>query len=484
MKRLITLCIILTAIALVASPAFAEVQNVKVSGDIISAGVYRNNYDLYPAQRNATGTTGSYDEDGQYSDNNNFLYTQARVRVDADLTDNVAATIRYLTEYDWNTEDNTGSSSVTDGDNVDLDLANVTLKEAFYQPLTVIVGRQPLRYGNAFVVGDPDTNATSKDTTTFTAVDLSIRKSFDAIRGILDYNPLTIDLFMAKIDETNAGLNCDETLYGANAAYTFDNYNAEAEGYWFLNRDDIQAAPVETSDTTSPGQVVHTIGARGSMTPIDNLNILGEIAFQRGDYDRHSTTKRDVSGQAWQVAADYTIVDWNWAPVVRAGWTHYSGEEQANAGDFDGWIPLYEDQSHGVAANFILSGINGGQNSNADILNIGATVETAEDLTLSVDWYNFWLDQNLVAGANTLASSSNNGALGWTNLTQGNYAMNANDELGYEVDVALDYDYTEDVKMGLSGSWFKPGKALEGEYSTDRNDETALQVLATLDVAF
>ncbi|MBU0758884.1 MAG: hypothetical protein KKA34_00775 [Candidatus Omnitrophica bacterium] len=46
MKRLLTICIMLTAIALIAAPAFAEVQNVKVSGDVNSGGVSRDGYNL------------------------------------------------------------------------------------------------------------------------------------------------------------------------------------------------------------------------------------------------------------------------------------------------------------------------------------------------------------------------------------------------------------------------------------------------------
>lgn len=481
MKRLITLCIILTAIALISSPAFAEVQNIKVSGDISTGAVYRNNYDLLPATRASSGST----EEGESSDNDNFLYTQARVRVDADLTDNVSATIRYLTEYDWCTESYTSG----DGDNVDLDLANVTLKEAFYQPLTLIVGRQELEYGNGFVVADPDTNGTSADSN-LTATDMSLRKSFDAIRAIFDYNPYIIEGVFAKIDETHAAENCDEDLFGVNASWDVGNYNAEAEAYWFYNRDQDQDT-VSTTDTTSPGHDIHTYGVRGSMTPLTNLNVSGELAFQRGEFetasDKDTSTKRDQAAEAWQIAADYLIEAWEWQPTVRAGWTHYSGESYSNDGDQEAWIPLYEDQTHGVVANYIFSGINGGQNSNADILNIGVTLDTVEDLTMSVDWYQFWLDENIVTSDNTLVTASGTGtgaATGWTNLSETTYAMNADDDLGYEVDVALNYDYTEDVQMGLCAGWFAPGKALEGEYSNNKNDETAVQILATLDVAF
>ncbi len=489
MKRLMTLCIALTAVAMIAAPALAEVQNVKVSGDITSAGVYRNSYDLYPASRNDTGT--ATDENGQDNDNDNFLYTQARIRVDADLTDNVMATIRLLTEYDWSTEDDTSG----DGDNLDLDLANVTLKEAFYAPLTVIVGRQELRYGNAFVIGDPDTNATSYDGN-LTAGDLSKRKSFDAIRAILDYNPWTVDLFYSKIDETNSTEASDEDIYGVNIAWDLSDKNAEVEGYWIYSSDadgDAMAPAGVIRDSTSPGHDIHTVGVRGSVEPIENLSLLGEFAIQRGEFEDGSDIvnnatllERDQDAYAFQIAGDYTISDWDWEPVVRAGWTHYSGTNYTNdndpAADYEAWIPMYEDQTHGIVANRILAGVNGGQNSNADILNIGASAAPIEDLTVSIDFYNFQLDEKLVDAANTLANA--NSELQWTNLAEGNYYLNADDDLGYEIDVALNYDYTEDVQMGLSAGWFKPGNALEGASGADRNDETAVQVLATLDVAF
>ena len=474
MKRLMILCVILTAVALIAGPAFSEIENIKVSGDVRTGGGYRNSYNLYPGSRNAVNGTLNAGEEGQNSDNNNFLYTQARVRIDADLTDNVMATIRLLSEYDWCTESNTTST----GDNVDIDLANVTLKEVFYSPLTVIVGRQELRYGTAFIIGDPDTNGTSADSD-FTAADLSLRKSFDAVRAILDYNPLTVEGIFAKIDEQtgtnvapNTNQNDDEDLFGVNVAYDLSDNNAEVEGYWFYNRDQNQDAAVGSSSNT-PGHDIHTFGVRGSIEPMENLNLLGEFAWQRGDFETASaeltTTKRDQKAYAYQVAGDFTFVDTEWVPVVRAGWTHYSGEGSDNLGDQQAWIPLYEDQTHGVVANYVLSGINGGQNSNADILNIGASADVMEDLSVSVDYYNYLLDEKFTQSAN--AALSTNTATNHNNLVAANTYVTDSDELGYEIDIALDYDYTEDVKMGLSAGWFKPGKALEGESSALRNDE-------------
>ncbi len=483
MKRLMILFAVLTAVALIASPAFAEVQNVKVSGDINSAGVYRNQYDLMPARRNTQAND---------SDDINALYTQARVCVDADLTDNVSATVRLLTEYDWDTEDATSAAR----DDVDLDLANVTLKEVFYAPLTVTVGRQELRYGNAFIVGDPDTNTTSVDAD-ISARDMSLRKSFDAVRAVLDYDPLVVDVIYAKIDEDdNTGMasptiseNDDEDLYGVNVAYDMGTYDAEIEGYWLMNRDN--------DETATTGHEIHTVGVRGSMVPMDSLNLSAEVAIQTGDYDEHSGAPlealRDQDSLAYQVAADYTFADFSipWTPIeigspmLKLGWTHYDGEEPVlgnNTTEHNAWIPLYEDQTHGVVANYILGGANGGQNSNADILNVGASIVPIEDLTVSLDYYQFWLDEKFVLQNNQQASQYID--IAWTNLTASNYYLNADDDLGYEVDLALNYDYSEDVKMGLCAGLFNPGDAFDGANADTTNSQTALEVVATLDVAF
>ena len=486
MKRLITLCVVLTAIALAAAPVFAEVQNVKVSGDVKSTGVYRENYLLL--SENQLGVANSKDANG--------IITNARVRIDADLTDNVSATVRYLTEYYWDTQDNTSGT----GDDVDLDIACVTLKEAFYGPLTMMIGRQPLKLGTGFVLADPDTNTTSVEGSAagdndMAYGDLSMRKSFDAIRAVLDYNPLVVDLFYSKIDETNAtnaAIEEDVNLYGINAAYDFENYDAEAEVYYMNVRDgETTTAPDPDSANTArmcfrPASEVHLLGVRGSLVPMDNLNLLGEFATQRGDYDTISVVKRDLDSYAYQVAGDYTFqMEWN--PVVRVGFTHYEGEQRDNTGDFEGWLPLFEDQTHGVVANYILGGVNGGQNSNADILNIGATAEPMEDLTVSVDYYNFWLDEKWVnmdnVAVNNAANGLNNG-IGWYNLAEGSYLGTTSDNLGYEIDLALNYDYTEDVKMGISAGWFCPGDALDGSTAVNTNNEKAAQILASVDVAF
>ena len=44
MKKMLTILLAVSMIALVAMPAFAEVQNIKVSGGIIMTGMNRDNF--------------------------------------------------------------------------------------------------------------------------------------------------------------------------------------------------------------------------------------------------------------------------------------------------------------------------------------------------------------------------------------------------------------------------------------------------------
>ncbi|HPP08783.1 MAG TPA: hypothetical protein PK303_06665, partial [bacterium] len=57
-------------------PAFSAVENVKVGGDIVVKGIYRNNFDL----------TKKAAVQGAAGDGNSYLYTGARVYVSAELS--------------------------------------------------------------------------------------------------------------------------------------------------------------------------------------------------------------------------------------------------------------------------------------------------------------------------------------------------------------------------------------------------------------
>ena len=171
-KRLVMLFCALFVLA-AAVPAFAAVQNVKVSGDMLIQGIDRTNFDL---------TKGNSIKG---EDQTGVLNSIVRLRVDADLTENVSTVLRLINERNWS------QSSSTNGDtsNIDIDLAYVTLKEFLYSPLTLTIGRQELHFGNDMIIGDVNTNRVTNniEANGLQGIngDLSLRKSFDAIRATL-----------------------------------------------------------------------------------------------------------------------------------------------------------------------------------------------------------------------------------------------------------------------------------------------------------
>lgn len=450
----------LALLAVLVVPVYAEVQNVKVSGDIRTYGAYRNDFDL--REETGTGTT-SFDDD------RDWINTATRVRVDADLTDNVSTTVRVLNERDWGLEEDTRTES---GDSsIVIDLANVTLKEFLYSPLTTTIGRQELRYGNALVVGDVDGNASSRETG-LVAQEFSRRKAFDAVRAVLDFDPIVVDSFHAIIDETGNGTggangSQDWTLTGVDVAYAVGDYNANIAGYWVWNHNVADATPTPPqlggawTTSTTHGRSVHTLGLRGNMEPVAGLDLGAEVALQSGEY----SGVRDQSASAVQVDGAYTF-DAKMKPVLKLAYAFFSGEEAGNTGDQESWLATFEDQTFGIIADRMqLTTVSGGTphgaSTNMHIFNVGGSIQPLDDVTLTLDWYNFTLAEE----NETSASSSD--------------VYTTNDEYGDEVDVTVRYDYTEDVAFDGTFAVFSPGNAWE----TDAQDN-AVQATGGVTVAF
>jgi len=439
-KRLI-LILALAFVAGLAFSAYAEVQNVKVSGDLNVLGVSRN-----------------------FGEENSGIISIARVKVDADLTDNVMATVRLLNERYWGTET---ENEATDGKNsdIDLDLAMVTLKEFLYSPLTLTVGRQELHFGNDMIIGDPDTNGmvSSASALRNRDRDLSARKAFDAIRATLNYDPLVVDLVYAKIntnDNTNIG-NDDQNLYGINANYKVDNNNT-VEGYFFEKNTGRKA-------NTGPKKkdVTNTVGGRIVNTSIKNVTLNAEAAYQFGTYPGTTTTP-SVQRKAWaaETAATLNMPDKKYTPSVTALYAYFSGDHEnnaytTNAGAYKGWDPMFENQKFGDIANAQF------QQTNAHILGGIATAKPTDDILLKGEYYAFWWAKAYPDGAKI------------TSLRGDNLTMTERRFAGQEFDLTATYNYTEDVQFSLMGGWFVAGPSI-----TKETQKVSSEVIGSMKVTF
>ncbi|MDP2927611.1 MAG: alginate export family protein, partial [Candidatus Omnitrophota bacterium] len=295
-KRLILVLALALVVGLTFSAAYAEVQNVKVSGDINVSGVVRDHFNLARSTSN---------DPSPRSVKQSFLMSQIRLRVDADLTDNVSATVRMINERIWN-----GQNDNTADTDIDIDLAYVTLKEFLYSPLTLTVGRQEISFGNGLVIG----KSGAASGTTSIPSDLSERSAFDAIRATLNYDPLVVDLVYAQISQNNTTSYENSTsLTGINATYEL-NKKISLSGYYWLKRANTLASDKKPDD-------VNTIGALASITPIDDLTASLEAAYQFG---KNTQTAAQQRHDAWalQAMADYTFAKVKTTPKIGASFTY------------------------------------------------------------------------------------------------------------------------------------------------------------------
>jgi len=477
MKKLVLATMLVVAFS--AIPAFAAVQNIKVSGDIDSTYLYRENFDL---GRNVIG-----------DEVQSLFLTQATLRVDAELTENVQAVLRLINERAWGEEDDPSTNNT----DVDLNLAYVTLKEMLYQPLMVVAGRQDFRYGNSLVMDSIGPNNIATGALATIAQDLTKRKALDAIRAILDYNPLTVEVFLAKVDANTLTAVSDDDddidLYGTNLNYKVgDEWNSELEGYFFAKIDKTPGS-ASASNKGDKNDSIYTPGLHASTNPIKGLNVQGEVAWQGGNKVTSTTVggnnqKREA--MAAQALASYQVpleATKEWNPVVSGVYTYVSGDSnvsddntvttaayanEASREKWTAWDPLFENQGGGTVYNTLFD------LTNLHIITASAQVNPIEDVTAKVSWTGMWLDKKVPNGRTLTLRQPDGGTSSTADVTR-------DDEVGYEIDAQLAYNYTEDVTIGASFGWFVPGDLFVGEEAPNiHNDTTASQALVNVDVNF
>ena len=484
MKKLLAVALMVV----LASPAFAAIQNVKVSGDITSTFVDRNNLNL--------GDTVATDNSGNFSapiyqpvglKKQNVFITQTRLRVDADLSDNVSTTVGLINERAWGGEGTFASGSTSkQNTDVQLYLASVTMRELLYSPLTVTVGRQVFAYGNGLILGDGGVNNQATGDLQFVAQDLTLRTAYDGVKAVLDYKPLTIDMFYFKNgqNQINGNVNARKTssdVYGLNANYQLnDPMSTVVEGYLFTRfNGDSNGSATGSPTVAHHGDDLYVPGLRASTNPIKGLNVQGELAWQLGNHTTTLLGGAQVSerraAMAAQVLASYALpVMDKYKPSVNASYTYVSGDKNGTAGavnhttKYTGWDPFNESQASGTIYNTLFP------LSNMHILAAGASVSPLEDVTVAGTWSGLWA-ADAYSSSNLLSLYQPDG--GTTQIAPTTKAKRTG--LGNEYDVNLTYNYTEDVTFGVSVGWYVPGSAF-----SSINKNTASQALANVAVKF
>jgi hypothetical protein len=484
-----------------ASPAFAAIQNVKVSGDITTTFVDRNDFDL--GTTNGTTTIDSFKQGGDLNfepvglKKQNVFITQTRLRVDADLSDNVSTTVGLINERAWNAETaNGGTANYSNDTNIDLYLASLTLREFLYSPLTVTVGRQVFNYGNGLIMGDGGVNNLATGNLAFIAQDLTLRTAYDGVKAVLDYKPLTIDMFYFKNSQlmTNGNANSDKSssdVYGINANYQLsDPMSTVFETYMFsrINGDGnpvVAGGLLPGSGSFNKGDTLFVPGLRASTNPIKGLNVQGEAAWQLGNHPvvnqldgvGQQAERRDAFAAQFLASYALPVLD-KYKPSVNASYTYVSGDKNSianypqdhvsSAKTYTAWDPFNEIQGGGTIYNTLFA------LSNMHILALGASANPLEDVTAAFTWSGLWAATSYGAQNPLLLFQPDGGTTPIAPSTKHNATG-----LGNEYDLNFTYNYTEDVTFGVSLGWYVPGSALSSS-----NSNTASQALANVAVKF
>lgn len=484
--------------------SYAAVENIKVSGDITATAVGRD-LSLHQNEHNPvhlpTGLAGTTMGN---KDREDFVYSQVRLRFDADLTEGVSAVVRLINERLWGSEDadngsdtaamgggyNNRSTNATGGDTeIDLDLAYIEMKEFLYEPLTLIVGRQNLRYGNGLIIGDPDTNQTASVKVPMEIADQSLRKSFDAVRAVLDYSPYTVDLIYAAVDENETDINDDRNLWAVYGTYDWASYNGVTEGYFaYVNQNMDSIYGTGLNLLTAAGlnalgnfqavenqSTVYTVGGRLQYDPNDHWTLGVEGAYQFGDI--HITTGatsigtnpyQHLSAFAGQLVAQYRFLN-DYNSMIQLEYTYLSGDDDITDEAQNAWQPLFEDQSPGTIMNQLFP------NSSTQCVTLRGSMMPREDITIGGS-YTWLLLSEKVNYDNTIDWYQPH----YGPLAQNQYKIEGNQNyLGSEVDSYILYDYTEDVQIKMTGATFIPGSWFHSE-----NNSIAYELTAGVSVDF
>ncbi len=509
MKKLLAAAVMVV----LASPAFAAIQNVKVSGDITSTFIDRNTFNLGLTKLENSNNGGTACDPTVPGNDcfspaglkkQNVFITQTRVRIDADLSDNVSTTVGLINERAWGGEGHI-SAITTQAENTDVQLylANLTLREFLYSPLTVTVGRQVFNYGNGLILGDGGVNNQATGDLAGIAQDLTMRTSYDGVKAVLDYKPLTIDLLYFKNTQNvvNGNAGSKETssdVFGVNANYQMnDAMNTVGEVYMFSrfnghnNGSDFDLESVACTMgtgaclTQDKGDSLWVPGLRASTNPIKGLNVQGEVAWQLGRHTVFNGAAQESerrSAMAAQFMTSYAIpVMEKYKPTMNASYTYVSGDKNAftnngkdgvgSAKTFSAWDPFNENQGSGTIYNTLFP------LSNLHIVSVGGSINPIEDVTASLTWNGLWSAENFDnTGNNPLYLFQPDG--GAVPIVE-QVKVNRNRALGNEWDVNFVYNYTEDVTFGVNFGWFVPGDAF-----TSNNNNIAQQALADVAVKF
>jgi len=465
------LVVALAALGGLASKTFADVQNIRLSGDIRIRG-----YFLDSAGEHATGIDNLDGTTAQFKGNDSFISQRTRVSCEADLEDHVLVVVTLQAEGEWGTDNQgtfTGSSGAgsqeSDGAinrrwGVGVSEAYVQFNEIFYTPATLKVGRQFLQYGRGLILSSVEQEY-----------------NYDAARLVLDYYPLTIDLVGAElVNNQSFGGQPDlphegaSDLLFANARYELsDSAIKDVEAYfgWISQSQNHLLESTRIPATVGTGSSPLIVGLRTDINPLDALQTWAEAAYEFGaNGDPNGSS---IGAFLVNLGGKYTLKDVQWVPVFNGNFIYASGggKGQADTGVGNSQFRPWFDYADGYNGYLFMPAL-----TDIAVFNLGASVKPYENTTLALQGYYYMkADKAGTAGSN---GDVDWGGPTWAAPAAGNTGNDA--DLGWEIDSILGYDYSKDVRAQLVYGAFLPAEA----YRHAGVNRAAEEVRAELNVKF
>lgn len=436
--KIARLMVALTALCGLAASTFADVQNIRLSGDIRIRGYY-----LHDAGGDIFGD--------QVEGDAAFISQRTRVCVEADLEDHVLVVVTLKAEGNWgqfNDADNSsgagtgpggggpgfaGSDAVNRRWEVGVTEAYLQLNELFYSPATLKLGRQYLNYGRGLIISSVEQEY-----------------NYDAARLVLDYYPFTLDIVGASL-VNNQNFSANETAAGSadllfvNARYEMtDSLIKDIEAYfgWVARGSTTPAgAGYSTVPPSVSGSSPVIIGLRGDLNLTEGVTSWFEGAYETGG----NGTLADGNISAWllNAGAKFGKKDVTMSPTVNVNYTYASGGGKEGRHSFLPWF----DYVDGYNGYLFAPALN-----NLHIFNAGASIRPCENTTLAVQGYYY-----LKVDADSPVFSNSNADFGGPGFADNTGASNR--EVGWEIDGILGYDYSKDVRVQLVYGAFIPAGA-------------------------
>lgn len=462
-----------------AAVAVGELQSLEVGGELRVRGRWWRNVwsaerlSVYPDAAVAGRPLGPYGATTQFrldgGDNGRaHMEQRSRLHVRAGFTEEVSALLEVEA---FHRSGSLRSNVVTGEDFADTGRGGVNLFQAYVDaerlwgtPLGLRAGRQTLRMGKGWLIGD--------------MISPCLGLSFDALRLYWDDAPWRVDAWTAKLAERGGiEVDGDVDLHGVHASYAgFEPVTVSAYWYWLRDARDLRGTRGTPTREWLEARLgyhhyrvtnLHTFGVRahGNRGAWDyDL----EVARQQGNADHrgalfsragHGDHRARYAHWAVDAEAGHTL-DTRFHPRFFLGGAWYEGEDRRAISAADHYSPLPRARAS-VSFNRLFSStphnnildVLGGSAAMSNVFEArgGVRIHWSDQLATNAKVAHYWVDAPFRAPARRPFGRYSP----YPFLTQ-----SGERPLGWITSLTSKYQYSGDLSILVGWEHFEPGPAL------------------------